>query len=351
MKTFTILSVLFFAISLNAQITINSNDIIGTGKLFEEAYDYTPDASIKPGNAGANQTWDFSALSADDIQSTLTINPDWTPYGVFYPNSNLAFYPTDDSVYIYMENTATELRMLGMYTTVLDSIQLPVIYNPPLVVAAFPVQYQNHKDSDASFSFFAPIVGVPGIDSAKLKMDIFTETDVDAWGTITTPLGTFDALRMLTIEESFDSIWFKAGGFWTLWTTSKDASHSYAWWSDDNATGYVIAEFDYFTNNDSVADVSYLYSTPTQLIDNKQTSSLISIYPNPSDTYINFSYAGEENAEIEVFDNIGKLLLRKTLAAGETTRISVEQYPSGIYFYKLTGSRGMIINQGKFCRK
>ncbi len=250
-----------------------------------------------------------------------------------------------------MENTSAAFRMMGMYGTFLDSIEMPIIYNPPLVLVEFPVQYQNHKDSDASFTFKMPIIGIPGIDSAKLKMDIITSTDVDAWGTITTPLGTFDALRMYTVREDHDSTWYKAGGFWTLWTSDKDVSHSYDWWTDNNAAGYPLVEFDYFAANDSVADVTFLNSTPTQSLDKHEFSSLISVYPNPSDTYINFDYQGESDVVLEIFDLRGKLLCRETIIAKDVTKISTEKYTPGIYFFNLIGSNGNIIDKGKFCKK
>ena len=353
MKKLSFLFGLVFTFTLHGQITITSNDFIGTGKVIEEANDLTPAASIKPGPAGANQTWDFSDLVADEITTTQTLNPDWTPYSAFFPSSNLALYLHEDSVYIYMQNSTAFLLMLGMFGTFLDSIEMPVIYTPPLVLAEFPVQYQNHKDSDASFTFFMPISGIPGVDSAKLKMDVLSTTDVDAWGTITTPLGTFDALRMYTVEESTDSIWYKFNGFWTPSPSppDKEITYTYSWWSNDNAIGFQLLEFDYFSASDSVAAVTFLNATPTQSITDRQTSSLISVYPNPADTYINFDYDGESDSEIEIFNNIGKLLLRKPIIAKEITRISVEQYPSGIYFYNLIENNGNIIDKGRFCKR
>jgi len=351
MKTFTFLAVFIFAFSLNAQISLNSDDIIGSGKVIELATDYTPDASVTPGLAGANQTWDFSALSVDDLETLLTMNPDWTPYSFFFPNANLVMYSTEDSVYMYMQNSTAALSMLGMYGTFLDSIEMPIIYTPPLILAEFPVQYQNHKDSDASFSFFMPISGIPSVDSAKFKMDVITTTDIDAWGTITIPLGSFEALRFYTVEESTDSIWFKMGGFWTFYMMEKDISNTYSWWSNDNATGYILVEFDYFAANDSVGEVTFLNSSPTNSIASKQTSSLISIYPNPSDNYINFDYDGGSDAKIEIFDITGKFLCRENIIRKQVLQLSLENYPSGVYFYKLVSNTGNVIRSGKFCKK
>lgn len=350
MKKFTILLIVLFAFSLNAQITINSNDLVGIGKVIEEAYDWSPDASIKPGQAGGNKTWDFSNLSADETSTILTTNPAWTPYGMFFPNSNLAFYSNDDSVYIYMEINPSQFNMMGMFTTVLDSIELPIIYDPPIVIAEFPVQYMNQKDNQASFEFMAPI-SVTGIDSAKLKMDVISEIEVDAWGTITTPLGTFDALRIYTYEEAYDSIWFKAGGYWSFWTASKDVTDSYAWWTDDDAAGFQLVEMSYYAAQDSVADVTFLNATPTQSLEKKHLTSILNIYPNPADNYINFDYKNESIAAIKIFDNTGRLIMSKILQPNEINKFTIEKYQSGVYFYNLIGENGEIISKGKFCKR
>ena len=351
MKTITLLTVLLFTLSLQAQISINSNNFVGVGKVIEQASDWDPDASIAPGQAGANQTWDFSALSVDDISTTLTMNPDWTPYGMYFPNSNLVMFSTDDSMYMYMEINTSQLRAVGIYTIVFDSIELPIVYNPPLLIAEFPVQYLNHKDSDASFSFKMPVSGYPGVDSARMKMDIFTQTDVDAWGTITTPLGTFEALRVYTYQEAYDSIWFKAMGYWMLYIAEKDVSDNYAWWTDDDAAGYPLVEMTYFPAQDSVGDITFLNASPTQSIEKTTAPSMLAVYPNPSDTYINFDFSGESDARLEIFDNTGKLIFVNSLNAKENNKFSIEKYQPGIYFYNVIGERGEFLNSGKFCKR
>lgn len=351
MKKITILVAVLLTCSLNAQITITSDDIVGIGKIIEEAGDNNPDQSIKPGSAGINQTWDFSALSADETEYLYTLNPDWTPYSSFFPGSNIAFFSTRDSIYMFMEKTTSAFSMHGIYGTIMDSIDLPIVYTPPIVMAEFPVQYGNHKDGNSSFTFFMPITGVPSVDSAKLKMDVIQTTDVDAWGTVTTPLGTFQALRTLTYEESTDSIWFRMGGVWTFYTGGKDATNTYSWWTDDNATGYILVKFDYDAAHDSVSSVEYLASSPTQAISEKDQDTEINIYPNPAKDFLYIDSNAESIAEIELFDNYGRLILAAKISANELNKISVKDYPPGIYFYSIIGNNKSILGKGKFFKE
>ncbi len=53
----------------------------------------------------------------------------------------------------------------------------------------------------------------------------------DAWGQLTTPHGTYDVLRIHTMEVFSDSIWAQPifPPTWNLVSTSTDTTHSYSW--------------------------------------------------------------------------------------------------------------------------
>ena len=52
-----------------AQITVTDTDLIGVGDIIYQANDTLPGSTITPGNAGANQTWDFSTtLNKDAVE-------------------------------------------------------------------------------------------------------------------------------------------------------------------------------------------------------------------------------------------------------------------------------------------
>ena len=77
----------------NAQIWIGPWDVPVAGKVLQRANDTmktkTP-GSINPGSAGANQTWNFSTLLSNTVDTLTFTNPAWTANGSSFPNSNLA---------------------------------------------------------------------------------------------------------------------------------------------------------------------------------------------------------------------------------------------------------------------
>jgi hypothetical protein len=58
----------------------------------------------------------------------------------------------------------------------------------------------------------------------------------------------------------------------------------------------------------------------------------IQIYPNPTTDYINFSGLTTK-AEVEIFDSVGKQVLRKNVKTDD--RINLQQLPNGNYFVKI----------------
>lgn len=61
--------------------------------------------------------------------------------------------------------------------------------------------------------------------------------------------------------------------------------------------------------------------------------SKVSIYPNPASTSINVEVGAEKLANLELFNNLGQLLLRKELSGAIT--INTEEFESGLYYLRL----------------
>ena len=71
----------------------------------------------------------------------------------------------------------------------------------------------------------------------------------------------------------------------------------------------------------------------TDFISEKNTSALISIYPNPVNDLlnINFKTVLKENALLKIFDNTGRLIYSCRIIDGKTNIISLASWSSGLY--------------------
>jgi hypothetical protein len=88
-----------------------------------------------------------------------------------------------------------------------------------------------------------------------------------------------------------------------------------------------------------------IYSS--QMLSNIEYSTFdFSIYPNPASEFINFSFNNQsfENAQIEIYDNLGRLCKTKILKSNQE-KIDIQNLTSGIYLIKLETKTGIIIKK------
>src|SRR5262245_25684671 len=88
-----------------------------------------------PGNAGAAQTWDFSALTTDSVFDFVYVDPDSTEDGIAFPPATVAV--PDPAGTMYYVFNASGGRLAGV------SIpgSTPISYDDPMITATFPCTY------------------------------------------------------------------------------------------------------------------------------------------------------------------------------------------------------------------
>ncbi len=69
-------------------------------------------------------------------------------------------------------------------------------------------------------------------------------------------------------------------------------------------------------------------------------------YPNPATDVLNVVV--EENAQLTIFDQAGRVLLQQTVVAGENT-LDIANLKAGFYTYRVTGTQKN--GSGKFIKK
>ena len=91
----------FAALSLQAQITITPGDLpaIGSSMVNIQEMNF---GGIYPGDAGADQTYDFSGFQNSSEDSIYFFDPAQTPYADDFENSTITRYMATDSSYAFM---------------------------------------------------------------------------------------------------------------------------------------------------------------------------------------------------------------------------------------------------------
>lgn len=351
-----------------AQITITSSHINTAGNQLIEASDESPDASLSVGSPGSGQSWNFAALQEDGLDTVFFVNPTGLPGSTDFPGANLAItYATDeDSSWIFLQNSATELRTLGFTEVffesgVIDTFSVPFAFRvlsfPSSLGTTFSETTEGFNLTE-EFGFDPDGPGPhPFVDSIRFSSAITMESEIDGEGTITLPTGTFDALRQYSLQITSDSIFMLANGNWSLISAtleaflgedavSQDTSFSYRWWTDIPTIGFPLIETEVDSDDNLIESIRWIKTSPVGIAQN--STAALQLYPNPASGLINIQLEGNDNSRhlLYVYDATGRQVKEMSINSNRD-QMNVEDLQNGVYFYQLINAQGQAVANGK----
>jgi hypothetical protein len=328
---------IFCSGAMMSQITINSTNIVDVNDVVINAHDSTPDLSIVPGTAGASQTWDFSALNTHFYDSMAFMLPALTPYDTSFTGDNMAAYMDDFSGYGYFFKSSSEMQTIGIVGDVMGTgSPMEIHINPSETIMYFPFDY---LDSFIDTSGMEMIM-----DTVKMEQITYKTVTADAWGTMTTPTGTYDVLRLYTEKIEIQEIFMWVVAVWVPVYNTSDTTYSYEWWTDDVNARFPVCSFDW--NPDSMAVdgeveflyLNYLYTKQSEMLNN------VNVYPNPSTGMINFT--GENISTVEIVDLSGVEVYAKSFAIPvDYSSIDLSFLDRGIYIARINSNNNLNISK------
>ena len=319
-KVYTILmSVLFPLISI-AQITITSADLPSAGDQiqFSQAAITTPvDLTL----TGTSYVWDFSMLqhTSQDVDTFLSVLSTPIVYAlVFGFNSNQAMRGVDLSavpqvpisdVYGFYNKSSNNYKQTG-YGASITGITTPISFNNDDIIYDFPITFGNMDSSDSDYSIIIP--GLATAIGSQHRVNV-----VDGWGDITTPYGTFNALRIVSTLTGEDSIYLDTLGFG--FSAPRQLTREYKWL----ATGQDIPILQINTSEllgiETVTLIKYRDSlrVPTALNEVRVDDLQLSLSPNPSngsEFYLISVSAKSTDLNCAIYSLDGRLVHRQPLS-------------------------------------
>jgi PKD repeat protein len=202
---------------LMAQITITSNDMPANGDTVR--YSSSATTGLNPAaivtGTGANFTWNYNTLVPtaqllESFKSSLT-----TPYLAYF--AGMIGYKRADSINLgpltmknvwdFYKNTSTMFSLEGTGFT-LTNVPVPLAssYTDPDKLYYFPLNYGDVDSGTFYVNTSIPAIG-SYVQSGKRK------NTVDGWGSMTTPFGTFNVIRMRSVVTETDTVKATFGGF------------------------------------------------------------------------------------------------------------------------------------------
>ncbi len=387
MKRIFILPFVFAAFTANAQITLNQADFGSPGDTVFQATDQTLPAIVLGNASAAAQNWDFSFFGIDRFDTLRFVNPATAPGGADFPNASVALLSGNSS--LFFNNTASNLQVLGNGAGA-GGFGFSAPFNPPFNLLSYPATYGANSIQNYNFDVTeyigldtivdAPLVGQLTIqlDSIRIKRAAQVVINIDAFGNITLPIGTFNSLRALNVQTNNDTTYayllqpisipllqinlsagwnvitndiaaaiaLVAPGIFIGNTTGITVEKSYDWFT--NGKDYFICSVQLdAANNDAPLRARYL-SDPVFL--SNPSLDLIPgayVYPNPSSEFVAFSGLPQDfSGQAIITDMNGRTVLRSSLLFG--SQLSVQHLSAGMYSVSVISQDGKLVIQDKF---
>jgi len=187
----------------------------------------TPDSSVllNFGRTGANQVWRFDSLQPIRQGVSEFVTAAQSGYNAV-PSSRIGELLADTiilggvtllDVFNFYDNSTSEyaLDYRGFSTPTGFSPPFPtVIREAPAFsdkdeIYQFPLDYLDRDSSTFNFTYQNIILGV------YLSSSGYRINEVEAWGTVTTPFGTFNCIKVKTDIVTYDSVSFGMTNFGT----------------------------------------------------------------------------------------------------------------------------------------
>ncbi len=330
-----------------AQIVIDESDLGGLFDINElpTVFEATNPSAAQPlaDMTGANQTFNFMNMTFEEQEldgvffsgqfAAVTgdepgVNLPAFDGAEFYSMVTIEVEGLTSTSYSYYLRQDGDLALLGSFSISPDptggpDIEVVTSFDPPRIFFSLPMRFGD------TFSYAG--TQTTNFGGQEFTSAISEEQEVDAWGTLITPAGSADALRLRTdtqtesfgIVSNFTSISYytKVGLFASLGLDGDGNVTSASYWTIDFDGGTTAVE-----------------PLPGEV---PSTFALGQNYPNPFNpaTTIPFHLAQAGPVKVTVFNTLGQavaVLADEVLPAGNyVTDWQAEGFPSGVYLYRL----------------
>jgi hypothetical protein len=314
------------AVAAHAQITLTaatSTPVAGTSDTLHQ------NTTFLAGNAGANQTWDFSTQSFSSVNPNVFEACNSSNNCSTFPGTNLVFSTTGG--YMYYSASATALSNLGVAA---GGLNIP--YTNPEDIYRFPFTYGNSYTDT-----WAATVVNSGVTFYRSGID---SVSADGWGTLITPAGTFtNTLRLKRIMTYQDStivgtssviITYKE----TLYTWN-DLAHKDILYSTSSLVSTIQGSPS--TSNSSTYVSGQSASAPTGVASVSAAALGLQISPNPAHDRVKvaLSLKAASNVAVSIMDVTGRAVYTsqndKLPAGNNEISIATQGFHAGLYLVRV----------------
>ncbi|MGR6086788.1 MAG: T9SS type A sorting domain-containing protein [Arcticibacter sp.] len=303
-KVLLALSLVCIANFSHAQITIGSSAIPAANDTFRFSNAQITSA-IDPVPTGANFTWDFSFLQpvSQDIDTFRTVSSTGGTYALYFadlafnsnranqakkgnlgvPNVPLGGGVTVSDVIAFYYKSSTLYQQTG-YGATINGIGVPIGFNTKDVLYRFPMNFGDTDTSPSDFNINIPNLGYYGHDQVRVS-------EVDGWGTLITPYGTFNTLRIKSRITGTDTLFLDTLGFGFNFPSPETIEYKWLGTTKNIPLLQITMTGGSFGGAPQISSVTYRDSvrTLTSISEPVNPIGSMSVFPNPANDWVTIS--------------------------------------------------------------
>jgi hypothetical protein len=339
MKSKLLIALILYLLAISGvmgQITLEFSDYHKFDNKYYRGFMLQDLNTIEISAAGPDQFWDYFLLS-DQSNDTLSIlKVDETPYVEFFPQAEIAL--TSNFEKFYYESLEPEgVKIMGLsIINPIDTSVTIIPYEFEGIALPFPLNYEDSYTFNYAFNqYLSPQDGIiPGSDdSTWIRSRVNIDIDVDAFGTLTVPAGTFEVLRLKQISEKTDSVYiFNELQEWEYFNIYNESSNTYLFYTKNiGASLLTITE-----RENQVTALSFLKGFIIDQIINPE-QQISKVYPVPAQDRLSLDVLNEGSYRIYSMDN--RLMDSGQLVKGQNV-LDISKLGVGVYFIQSSNYAG-----------
>lgn len=321
-------------LTLNAQLT-QANHAFATNDMWKM---YQCDStSINPGASGAGAIWNFGTITTHS--SILTSYTAAAVTTTAFPTASIAVASSTADISYYSSNAN------GLYYSggniVVNPVSASLTYTAPAVYAAYPMSLNTTSSSVTGGS-----INVTSPTAATGTFAGNCTVLADGTGTLNLPGGvTFSNVTRVVTTQTINFNALVTGTVIQKNYEYFDPSTKGPLFSIKMAT--VSTAFTSPSTQTFVSRAKTTTTTTTTGLSNESVSNInLTVYPNPSNAFVNFAITTGNASKLMVYDITGKLVDTRAFTDGKV-KLDVSTYNTGLYIYTVTAEDGRKLKSGK----